>query len=166
MFFRLDSLEHDAFFAGKEFTLWNKLEGKEEENRMTSCNKYLEYPKEMDLHKEDVLLLVSMKYVKENHKLDVCVKQVRNLPVSHAKGKLDHSYATVSLKHNGKVVKKMKTSVVKHDRNPVFNKNVTFDIQGLMFLFFCFSYHILFLVISGVRFPAIVFLPTHTHRRS
>ena len=24
--FKLDSLDHDAFFAGKEFTLWNKLE--------------------------------------------------------------------------------------------------------------------------------------------
>ena len=24
--YKLDSLDHDAFFAGKEFTLWNKLE--------------------------------------------------------------------------------------------------------------------------------------------
>ena len=85
--FRLDTLEHDAFFAGKEFTLWNKLEGQVDEDRMASYNRYLEYPKEMDLNKEEMLLLVSMKYEKKTQKLVVCIKQARNLPLNDRKGK-------------------------------------------------------------------------------
>lgn len=45
---------------------------------------------------------------------------------------IDHPYVQVSLKHDGRLLKKLRTSVVKHDQNPVFNKNMQFEVLTYM----------------------------------
>lgn len=41
---------------------------------------------------------------------------------------VDHHYVSVSLRKQGKNVKKQRTSIVKHDPNPTFGKSLTFDV--------------------------------------
>ena len=41
---------------------------------------------------------------------------------------VDHHYVSVSLRKQGKNVKKQRTSVVKHDPNPTFGKSLIFDV--------------------------------------
>lgn len=50
--------------------------------------KYREYPVEMDLNKTEMLLLLSVRYLKIAERLTVCVKQARNLLLHDKKGKL------------------------------------------------------------------------------
>ena len=40
----------------------------------------------------------------------------------------DHPYVNVTLKHYGRVLKKLRTGVVKHETNPVFNKTLVFEV--------------------------------------
>lgn len=42
----------------------------------------------------------------------------------------DHPYVSVSLKHVGRLIKKLRTGVVKHDTNPIFNKSMQFEVAG------------------------------------
>ena len=41
---------------------------------------------------------------------------------------LDHHYVSVSLRKQGKNLKKQRTSVIKHDPNPTFGKSLVFDV--------------------------------------
>ncbi|XP_057293761.1 synaptotagmin-6-like [Hydractinia symbiolongicarpus] len=128
VFFRLDSVDHDAFIAGKEFALWKKIDKDALQPSDRLDGKYREYPMEMDLDKTAMLLLLSVNYLKIAERLTVTVNKARNLLLVDRKGKLDHPYVSVSMKHFGRPLKKLRTGVVKHETNPVFNKTLVFDV--------------------------------------
>lgn len=125
--FKMDSLDRDAFNAGKEFTLWKKIDmdALEAGDRLDGKR---EYPLEMELDRTAMLLLLSVNYLRIAERLTVTVNKARNLLLVDRKGKLDHPYVQVTLKHFGRVLKKLRTGVVKHETNPVFNKTLLFDV--------------------------------------
>ncbi|XP_066919368.1 synaptotagmin-2-like isoform X1 [Clytia hemisphaerica] len=171
--FKMDSLDRDAFNAGKEFTLWKKIDKDALESGDRLDGKR-EYPMEMELDRTAMLLLLSVNYLKIAERLTVTVNKARNLLLVDRKGKLDgmsciippirtpiskrkksrkngkigeiehedlennnengkrsvldHPYVQVTLKHFGRVLKKLRTGVVKHETNPVFNKTLLFDV--------------------------------------
>lgn len=43
---------------------------------------------------------------------------------------LDHHYVSISLRKQGKNLKKQRTSIVKHDPNPTFGKSLVFDVPS------------------------------------
>ena len=43
---------------------------------------------------------------------------------------IDHHYVSISLRRQGKNLKKQRTSVVKHDPNPTFGKSLVFDVSN------------------------------------
>lgn len=125
--FKMDSLDRDAFNAGKELTLWKKVD-KDALDSGDRLDGKREYPMEMELDKTAMLLLLSVNYLKIAERLTVTVNKARNLLLVDKKGKLDHPYVSVTLKHFGRVLKKLRTGVVKHETNPVFNKTLLFDV--------------------------------------
>jgi len=126
--FTLETLDSEAFFAGKEFALWKKIDKNASEANDKLDGKYREYPMEMNLDKTAMLLLLSVNFLKIAERLTVTVNKARNLLLVDRKGKLDHPYVNVTLKHFGRVLKKLRTGVVKHETNPVFNKTLVFDV--------------------------------------
>ncbi|XP_047136277.1 synaptotagmin-1 [Hydra vulgaris] len=125
--FLMNALDQDALFAAKEFGLWKKIDKDVAETPDRIDGKIREFPMEMDLDKTAMLLLLSLNRLKTAERLTVTVNKARNLLLVDKKGKLDHPYVSVTMKHFGKILKKLRTNVVKHETNPVYNKTLVFD---------------------------------------
>jgi len=126
----LATLDSDALKASKEFILWQRIAKPEQHERKDALRLSLAKEKETNATTENsLLLLLSLTYLKAAQKLTVTINRARNLPLADRKGRLDHHYVSVSLRKQGKNIKKQRTSVVKHDPNPTFGKVLVFDVH-------------------------------------
>ncbi|XP_026469194.1 synaptotagmin-5-like [Ctenocephalides felis] len=74
-------------------------------------------------------LMISMSYLPSAERLTVVVIKARNLRVVDDSRTSSDPFVKVSLLHNGKRLKKRKTSVHRNTVNPVFNEALTFDLS-------------------------------------
>eukprot|EP00794_Sanderia_malayensis_P003685 gene3685-4202_t len=125
----ISTLDSDALKAGKEFVLWQRIVKLERAERKLALKLTLSKEKEdVASDNNSMLILLSLTYLKEAERLTVSINRARNLPLADRKGRLDHHYIAVTLRKQAKAMKKQRTSVVKHDPNPTFNKSLIYDV--------------------------------------
>eukprot|EP00795_Rhopilema_esculentum_P014435 gene14435-5492_t len=125
------NLDSDALKASKEFILWQRIVKPEQLERKLALKVTLSKEKEKNMVDDNsMLILLSLTYLKAAEKLTVTINRARNLPLADRKGRLDHHYVSISLRRQGKNLKKQRTSVVKHDPNPTFGKSLVFDVSN------------------------------------
>ncbi|XP_066498645.1 synaptotagmin Va [Hoplias malabaricus] len=72
-------------------------------------------------------ICISLRYVPTSGKLTVCVMEAKNLKKMDVGG-LSDPFVKVVLQHNGKRLKKKKTTVKQNTLNPYFNESFSFEI--------------------------------------
>ncbi|XP_060748300.1 synaptotagmin Va [Tachysurus vachellii] len=72
-------------------------------------------------------ICISLRYVPTSGKLTVCVMEAKNLKKMDVGG-LSDPFVKVILQHNGKRLKKKKTTVKQNTLNPYFNESFSFEI--------------------------------------
>lgn len=72
-------------------------------------------------------ICISLRYVPTAGKLTVCVMEAKNLKKMDVGG-LSDPFVKIVLQHNGKRLKKKKTTVKKNTLNPYFNESFSFEI--------------------------------------
>ncbi|XP_076122943.1 synaptotagmin Va [Alosa pseudoharengus] len=72
-------------------------------------------------------ICISLRYVPTSGKLTVCVMEAKNLKKMDVGG-LSDPFVKLVLQHNGKRVKKKKTTVKEKTLNPYFNESFSFEI--------------------------------------
>ncbi|XP_059414144.1 synaptotagmin Va isoform X1 [Carassius carassius] len=70
---------------------------------------------------------ISLRYVPTSGKLTVCIMEAKNLKKMDVGG-LSDPFVKVVLQHNGKRIKKKKTTVKQNTLNPYFNESFSFEI--------------------------------------
>ncbi|XP_070533617.1 synaptotagmin-1-like isoform X2 [Ptychodera flava] len=73
-------------------------------------------------------LLLSLSYLPTSERLSIVLMKAKNLQPNAATSQHCDPYVKVILVHNGKKVKRKKSSVQKGERNPIFNETMAFDI--------------------------------------
>lgn len=127
----LTLLDSDALRASKEFVLWQRIVKQEQLERKHALKPTLSKENEnLASNDNSMLLLLSLTYLRAAQRLAVTVNRARNLPLADRKGRLDHHYVSISLRKQGKNLKKQRTSIVKHDPNPTFGKSLVFDVPS------------------------------------
>uniref|UniRef100_A0A8C2CB22 Synaptotagmin Va n=1 Tax=Cyprinus carpio TaxID=7962 RepID=A0A8C2CB22_CYPCA len=72
-------------------------------------------------------ICISLRYVPTSGKLTVCIMEAKNLKKMDVGG-LSDPFVKVVLQHNGKRIKKKKTTVKQNTLNPYFNESFSFEI--------------------------------------
>uniref|UniRef100_A0A3B1IMW8 Synaptotagmin Va n=1 Tax=Astyanax mexicanus TaxID=7994 RepID=A0A3B1IMW8_ASTMX len=72
-------------------------------------------------------ICISLRYVPTSGKLTVCIMEAKNLKKMDVGG-LSDPFVKVVLQHNGKRLKKKKTTVKQNTLNPYFNESFSFEI--------------------------------------
>ncbi|XP_031425616.1 synaptotagmin Va isoform X2 [Clupea harengus] len=72
-------------------------------------------------------ICISLRYVPTSGKLTICVMEAKNLKKMDVGG-LSDPFVKLVLQHNGKRVKKKKTTVKQNTLNPYFNESFSFEI--------------------------------------
>ncbi|XP_062381684.1 synaptotagmin Vb [Sardina pilchardus] len=72
-------------------------------------------------------ICISLRYVPTAGKLTVCIMEAKNLKKMDVGG-LSDPFVKIVLQHNGKRLKKKKTTVKKNTLNPYFNESFSFEI--------------------------------------
>uniref|UniRef100_A0A672JSK5 Synaptotagmin-2-like n=1 Tax=Sinocyclocheilus grahami TaxID=75366 RepID=A0A672JSK5_SINGR len=70
---------------------------------------------------------ISLRYVPTSGKLTVCIMEAKNLKKMDVGG-LSDPFVKVVLQHNGKRIKKKKTTVKQNTLNPYFNESFSFEV--------------------------------------
>ncbi|XP_031417151.1 synaptotagmin Vb [Clupea harengus] len=100
----------NSFDMAQPLHEWRDLENgeKEEEEKLGDC-------------------CISLRYVPTAGKLTVCIMEAKNLKKMDVGG-LSDPFVKIVLQHNGKRLKKKKTTVKKNTLNPYFNESFSFEI--------------------------------------
>ncbi|XP_035380334.1 synaptotagmin Va [Electrophorus electricus] len=72
-------------------------------------------------------ICISLRYVPTSGKLTVCVMEAKNLKKMDVGG-LSDPFVKIILQHNGKRLKKKKTTVKQNTLNPYFNESFSFEV--------------------------------------
>ncbi|XP_051572891.1 synaptotagmin-2-like [Myxocyprinus asiaticus] len=72
-------------------------------------------------------ICISLRYVPTSGKLTVCIMEAKNLKKMDVGG-LSDPFVKIVLQHNGKRIKKKKTTVKQNTLNPYFNESFSFEI--------------------------------------